>query len=141
MKVLATVQLFKALLHSIVLISFLAACVQQAALEPLDQRPPVELVVVEQLTPSWAHAQVSSPSRILILQGHENSVTLVAHELCHVVQWTNLGCRFPLEYAAQFAVHGYEDMPLERECRALEDDPWYRDWAGDLIADRWPHDH
>jgi hypothetical protein len=118
------------------LLLLLSGCIQQAALGPLEERPRVDLIVVDSLTPSWAHAQVKSPDRILILEEHQTSVGLVAHELCHVVQWINLGGRFTIEYGTQYALFGYEDMPLEVECQGLEDDPWYREWAGLVIEDR-----
>jgi len=121
---------------SAVLIMLLSACdVHSENLDIINHRPTVDLVVVDSLYPSWADARVVSPSRILIRDTHQSDVTLVAHELCHVEQWQRIGGDYPLIYAWQYLLHGYDDMPLEQECRVRQNYPSFQRWASDLIEE------
>lgn len=49
---------------------------------------------------------------------NETRIKLLAHEECHVKQYERMGIlRFLLTYLWQWIRYGYEDMPLEKECR------------------------
>jgi len=105
-----------------------------------DGRHPVTLTVVDSLTPATVGghsigARTVSMSEIVILPEYATFTPLVAHELCHTVQWRQLGAAgFLITYAHQVLTFGYWDAPLEVECRAAEGDEWYLAWADDLIG-------
>ena len=61
-------------------------------------RYPVELIVVDRVSKNFV-ARVTSRSTIIIEREYKRNVTIVAHELCHIVQWNTLGATFPTLYA------------------------------------------
>lgn len=107
-----------------------------------DGRVPVEIVVKTRLShnplfpggSSWIRAQTVRADRIEVLYEYRHDERLIAHELCHVVQWHVHKDGFRTLYTKQILVYGYEHAPLEIACRRLEHDPFYRAWARDLIA-------
>jgi len=95
---------------------------------------PVELRIVDELTPEWAHARALNANAIAVRRGRVTE-TLVAHELVHIMQWRRIGWSFPIVYAHQVATFGYWDAPLEVEARRLQGDAFYLAWARDLIRE------
>ena len=123
----------------LVLLCFLlTSCVMTRAPDEFG-RVPVEVRVVDRIWPArttdgtTVAGRVMRPTLIVVLEGHA-SERLVAHELCHVLQWYRVGPAFPLVYAAQSVLRGYRGMPLEVEARAAEGDPWFLAWARDLLT-------
>lgn len=63
---------------------------------------------------------------VYIRPGHYMPATpgglaIIAHELCHVRQWQDLGAvRFAWRYLWEFMRHGYYGISLEREAYALQ---------------------
>ena len=114
----------------------LLGCGRMAERIPSTGRYQVDLVVVNRV-PFGFGARVASPSRIEILREYKRDEVLVAHELCHIVQWNLHGHTFPVLYASHWLVWGYDDMPLERACKRTETDEWYLEWARDLIREHF----
>jgi len=99
----------------------------------------VTLAVVTSISPATVAghdigARVTGPRDIIVLPQWSTNAPLIAHELCHAVQWRTFGAGFPITYAKQALAFGYWDAPFEVEARAAESDPWYLAWALDLIG-------
>ena len=125
----------KHVLGGLLAVVLLVGC--QLTTDPdLDGRYPVEMIVVGVGKVGGDRAaRVTAPTTFIIEDRWATHVGLVAHELCHIVQWNEMGyTAFLLEYSRQWRKYGYDDMPLELECYELENDPWYRAWAKDVIA-------
>jgi hypothetical protein len=94
----------------------------------------VKIVRVPFIVPAWARAQVPRRGVIWVRRDVALSERLLAHELRHVMQAESHP--WPWAYFAQWALTGfsYRDMPFEVEARAAENEPFYRQWARDLLA-------
>ena len=101
----------------------------------LTGRVPVTLTWLAVLLPTWAAAQVIMPRRVFVRKGVRLSERLLAHELCHVVQWEREGLAFAGRYLFSVLRHGYHNSPYEIEARQAESEPFYRQWACDVLIE------
>lgn len=80
-------------------------------------------------------AQVILPERIFVLKGQHLTPTLIAHELCHVVQLRRYGLvRYWLKYLLLLIRHGYDDHPMEKEANEFALTPEAHAWAVRVLA-------
>jgi hypothetical protein len=86
------------------------------------------------LFPKEVAATVIRRRQILIRHDVPVTISLLAHELCHVIQAETRP--WPLAYILQWIMGGfrYHSMPFEIEARKAESNPWFRAWARDLLA-------
>lgn len=96
-------------------------------------KPPVNLVLSKPLGGSWIAAQVPFKRTIWVRPGTHLTAPLIAHELRHVVQAEQHS--WPLAYFWQWLTTGrdYWKMPFENEARVAESDPFYLQWAEEVI--------
>lgn len=94
---------------------------------------PVHLTYSTPLGGAWVAAQVPFKRTIWVRPGTPLTTRLIAHELRHVIQAETRP--WPLAYFWQWLTTGrnYHTMPFEREARAAETDPFYLDWAKEVI--------
>jgi hypothetical protein len=119
-------------LLALALVLLLSACSSTVN----DPRFPVRIHVVDTIPArhgAITTAYVAGPRDIVVARAHITERT-IAHELAHLVQWQQYGFDWPVVWFMQVLTHGYENAPFEVEARALANDPWYLDWARELIA-------
>jgi len=85
------------------------------------------------LVPNGFAAWVPLKRTVLIAHGAVVTPRLIAHECAHVLQAEKT--IWPLAYVLQWAASGfsYSRMPFEVEARKAETEPFYLDWARDLL--------
>ena len=94
---------------------------------PVRDLDRARLVRVPVLTPGIAGMTLGR--WILLRRGHDHDADLIAHELVHVRQWSDLGAvRFLVRYLGTYArgrwrglghTAAYEAIPLEAEARLV----------------------
>jgi len=94
---------------------------------PVRDLDRARLVRVPVLTPGIAGMTLGR--WILLRRGHDHDADLIAHELVHVRQWSDLGAvRFLVRYLGAYArgrwrglghTAAYEAIPLEAEARLV----------------------
>ena len=94
---------------------------------PVRDLDRARLVRVPVLTPGIAGMTLGR--WILLRRGHDDDADLIAHELVHVRQWSDLGAvRFLVRYLGAYArgrwrglghTAAYEAIPLEAEARLV----------------------
>jgi hypothetical protein len=94
---------------------------------PVRDLDRARLVRVPVLTPGIAGMTLGR--WILLRRGHDHDADLIAHELVHVRQWSDLGAvRFLVRYLGAYArgrwrglghAAAYEAIPLEAEARLV----------------------
>lgn len=94
---------------------------------------PVEILIG--WVPGTSDAWTAGRDTIVFTSESKIKRKLLAHELCHIVQW-NTVVDFPLRYASQVSRYGYDDAPFEIEAKEAEEDPWFLQWADYLIEQR-----
>lgn len=97
-------------------------------------RVPVSVYVdANRMPPSWitGGADAWVPENRVIVFKKKEFITrsLLAEELCHVMQREFYGSNYDALYARLHAQHGYENNPLEVECNSKRSDPWFLDWS------------
>lgn len=94
---------------------------------------PVRILYFPPLGGNWVAAQVPFKRTIWVRPGTPLTKPLIAHELCHVMQAEKHP--WPWAYFWQWLTTGrsYWDMPFEVEARAAEKDPFYLEWAEEVI--------
>jgi hypothetical protein len=97
------------------------------------RRVPVSVDIQSPIGGAWIAAQVPLKRTIWVRPGISMTKRLIAHELRHVVQAETRP--WPLAYFWQWLTTGrnYWTMPFEREARAAETDPFYLQWAEEVI--------
>lgn len=88
--------------------------------------------------PGGKAAWVPKPRTIVLAEGVEPSVKLIAHELCHVQQYERLGYFFYLSYVIGWASAGfsYANNWMEREAVDCAKRYKMQSWARDLLEAR-----
>ena len=104
----------------------------------MSKKVPVVLRYAVPIGSSWVVAQVPFKRTIWIRPGIQATRRLLAHELRHVIQAESRS--WPLAYFWQWLVTGrdYYSMPFEIEARAAEKDPFYLEWADEVIREQTP---
>lgn len=98
-------------------------------------RVPVTIKRVPFLIPFWAAAMVPARRVIWVRHNVTLDVTLLAHELVHVLQAERHP--WPAAYVSQWFLTGmdYHAMPFEVEARRGAKEPFYRAWAAQLLRE------
>lgn len=105
------------------------------------QRVPVEIILVPTLWPEGTLERVSKRRTIYWSKafslGPDVHRRYLAHALAHVIQRERLAWRYVFVYAYFWVLAGfsYDRHRMEAEARAAETDPWYLEWAADLIRE------
>jgi len=99
---------------------------------------PVSVVPHVPLGGSWVTAQVPFKRTIWVRPGVQVTRRLIAHELRHVIQAE--ANPWPFAYFWQWLTTGrnYWTMPFEQEARRAETDPFYLEWADEVIREQTP---
>ena len=115
------------------IIAALFALFTLAACGGFEERERVVTLVAKDVMPFNVGGMAVGPYEVWLAREHKRNVTLVAHELCHALQWQRHGADFLIMYKLQVAAYGYWNAPLEVECLEMQYDVAHRRWARGLI--------
>lgn len=100
----------------------------------MNRRFRVKLIRLPFLIPTWAVAQVIMPRVIFVRKNISLTGRLLAHELCHVMQWEENNWTFVFRYLWSVR-NGYKNSKYEAEAHRAESNPFYLKWAEELLKE------